>query len=71
MPAEYWSGETIRLVDSKLWEDVNKEIEKNFNSNFHLDKLPWEVKVWLGVLVKHIDQRLYKLEKEIKERIIL
>lgn len=61
----------MKLSESKLWADLADDIKANYNSNFQLHSLDWRTRVWLGVLVKKIDERLIKLEEELKDRIIL
>lgn len=57
--------------DKKLFQECNKYINENYNSNFHWGGLSWVTRVWLGVLFSILDKRLNNIEKEIEERTII
>ena len=60
----------MKLSENKLWLDAQEEL-KGYNSNFHWDKLSWVTRTWFVILFKVVEKRLDKIERELKERVII
>ncbi len=41
-----------------LFEEVEKRIKSNFNSNFHFNKLPTPEQIWIRTLCEILDKKL-------------
>ena len=60
----------MKLSENKLWLEALEEL-KGYNSNFHWDKLTWVTRIWFIILFKVVGKRLDKIERELKERVII
>ena len=54
-----------------LFKETKTFINDNYNNNFHYEALDWATRVWLHTLTDKLEERIEKLEKEFKERVIL
>jgi hypothetical protein len=41
-----------------LFDELNKNVRKNSNDNFHFDKLNWVTQVWIKSLCELVDEKL-------------
>ena len=50
-----------------VFDESDDFIIKNFNSNFYFSRLDWTTRSWLRTITKIVENRLSKIEKDIKE----